>query len=284
MKVLSREKRIEVVAALVEGNSIRAISRMTDVARNTISKLVLDLGQACEAYHDTHVRGLATKRIECDECWSFVQKKDKQLRPEERGKFGVGSVWTWIAIDADSKLTLSWHVGTRDAEDAEYFMRDVASRIADKHKIQITTDGLPSYIQAIDRAFQGDVNYAMLIKQYGNTPGNKHPETRYSPGEVTGIKKERIFGRPVKEYVSTSYVERGNLTLRMSNRRFTRLTNGFSKDVNYHMASIAIHFTHYNFVRLHQTINCSPAMAAGVTNHLWGVGDLVDLLNNKAPE
>ncbi|HZK76902.1 MAG TPA: IS1 family transposase [Candidatus Kapabacteria bacterium] len=277
MNKLSREKQIKIVAALVEGNSIRAISRMTDVARNTISKLVLDMGEACQKYHDENVRGLTTKRVECDEAWSFVAKKDKALHTDEQGTFGIGSVWTWVAIDADSKLAISYLVGNRDGEDAHVFMKDVASRLT--NKIQLTTDGHRAYLDAVDRAFHGDIDYAMLIKQYGNPP--QSPDTRYSPGEVTSIKKQRVLGRPVKEYVSTSYVERQNLTMRMSMRRFTRLTNGFSKKVEFHMASVALHFMYYNFVRIHQTLRMTPAMSAGVTNHLWNMGNLVDLLDTR---
>jgi len=274
MNKLSRDKQIQIVAALVEGNSIRAIARMADVSRNTISKLLLDLGAACEQYHDEHVRGLDCKRIQADEIWAYVAKKDSALTPEQRGQFGIGSTWSWVAMDADSKLIVSWLTGDRGGESAYQFMQDVAGRL--NHRVQLTTDGHGAYLEAVDRAFYGEIDYAQLIKIYGGSANG--PETRYSPGEVTGVKKRRISGRPVKQDVSTSYIERQNLTMRMGMRRFTRLTNGFSKSVKFHVASIALHFMHYNFVRVHQTLRCSPAMEAGLTKHLWEIGDLVDLL------
>lgn len=273
MNRLSREKQIEVVKCLVEGMSIRSTSRITDVARNTVSKLILEIGEACQNYHDEHVRNLSSKRVECDEIWSFVGKKDKELLPEEEDKFGVGSVWTWTAIDAESKLAVSWLVGARDAESANQFMLDVADRLS--NRIQLSTDAHKPYLKAVAGAFGNDVDFAQLVKIYGNAPG---ANTRYSPAECTGIKKIKVTGSPAKEFVSTSYVERQNLTMRMSMRRFTRLTNAFSKNVQHHIASVALHFTYYNFVRIHQTLRCSPAMEAGLTSHLWDVGDLVDLL------
>lgn len=277
MNKLSRDKQIEIVAALVEGNSIRAISRMADVSRNTISKLLLDLGAACERYHDEHVTNLKTKRVQADEIWAFVGKKDKALTPEELNTFGIGSTWTWVAMDADSKLIVSYFTGDRSFDSAYVLMKDAASRLS--NRVQLTTDGHKAYLDAVDKAFYGNIDYAQLIKIYGES-GNG-AETRYSPGECTGTKKRRVLGRPVKQDVSTSYVERQNLTMRMGMRRFTRLTNGFSKSVEHHMASIALHFMHYNFVRIHQTLRMSPAMSAGVTNHLWNIGDLVDLLDTR---
>jgi IS1 family transposase len=272
MNKLSREKQIQVVKCLVDGNSVRATVRITGVAKNTIQKLVLDLGEACMDYHDEHVRNVASKRVECDEIWNFVQKKDANCTPGELATVGVGSVWTWIAIDADSKLVLSYLVGGRDGSYAYAFMCDVADRLA--NRVQLTTDAHSSYFTAIREAFAGEVDYAMLVKKYGKGEGS--PDTRYSPAICTGIEKKPKIGNPDKDYISTSYVERQNLTLRMSMRRFTRLTNGFSKKMEHLEAAVALHYMHYNFVRIHQSIRCTPAMEAGLTKKLWSMGDIVD--------
>lgn len=279
MNKLSRDAQIRIVAALVEGNSIRAISRMVDVSRNTISKLMLDLGAACEKYHDEHVQNIAAERIQADEIWSYVGKKDANCTDGEKASGQVGSQWTWTAIDPDSKLIISWLVGRRDGEYAYMFMSDVAARLA--NRVQLTTDAHSVYLTAVRESFGANgVDYAMLVKKYGKGSGNS-PEVRYSPGECIGIEKQPKMGNPNVDHISTSIVERQNLTMRMGMRRFTRLTNGFSKSVEHHMASIAIHFMHYNFVRVHQTLRMSPAMKAGVTNHLWKIGDLVDLLDTR---
>lgn len=275
MNKLNREKQIEVVKCLVEGNSIRSTSRITNVARNTVAKLILDLGEACELYHDAHVRNLTTKHVACDEIWSYVGKKDANCTPGERASGEVGSIWTWTAIDADSKLIVSWLVGGRDGEYAYAFMSDVAERLA--NRVQLTTDAHAVYFQAVRESFGEAVDYAMLIKKYGKSY-NPTPEAHYSPAVCTGIEKKPITGNPERSLISTSYVERQNLTMRMNMRRFTRLTNGFSKSVEYHIASIAIYFMRYNFVRIHQTLRCSPAMEAGLTTHLWDIGELVDLM------
>ena len=275
MNKLTREKQIEVVKCLVEGNSIRSTSRITSVSRNTVSKLILQLGEACEAYHDTHVQGVNSKRVECDEIWTYVGKKDANCTPDERASREVGSVWTWTALDADSKLIVSWLVGGRDGEYAYMFMQDVASRLA--NRVQLTTDAHAVYFTAVRESFGEAVDYAMLIKKYGKGEG-KSPETRYSPAICTGIEKQPKIGNPDMDLVSTSYVERQNLSMRMGMRRFTRLTNGFSKSIEHHIASVAIYFMHYNFVRVHQTLRCSPAMEAGIEKRLWDIGDLVDLL------
>jgi IS1 family transposase len=277
MNKLSRETQIQIVAALVEGNSIRAISRMVDVSRNTISKLLLDLGAACEKYHDEHVKNLTTKRVECDEIWAFVGKKDANCTSGELATVGVGSVWTWTAIDADSKLIVSWLVGGRDGSYAYAFMCDVADRLA--NRVQLTTDAHSSYFTAVCEAFAGEVDYAMLVKKYGK--GYEGKDVRYSPAECTGTEKKVKMGNPNRDLISTSYVERQNLTMRMNIRRFTRLTNGFSKSVQHHAASVALHFMHYNFVRIHQTLRMSPAMSAGLTKHLWNIGNLIDLLDTR---
>jgi len=276
MNKLTREQKIEVVKCLVEGNSIRSTSRITGVSRNALSKLLLQLGEACEAYHDEFVVNVKSKRVECDEIWSYVGKKDANCTPGERASGELGSVWTWTAIEADSKLIVSWLIGGRDGEYAYMFMKDVASRLA--NRVQLTTDAHNVYFTAVREAFGSNgVDYAMLIKKYGKGEGSG-PDTRYSPAVCTGIEKKPKMGNPDEEFISTSYVERQNLTMRMGMRRFTRLTNAFSKSILHHTASVALYFMHYNFVRVHQTLRCSPAMEAGLTNHLWEIGDLVDLV------
>ncbi len=274
MNKLSTEERVRVVAALVEGNSIRATVRMTGVAKNTVVKLLVELGCACADYHAEHVRGVKAKRVECDEIWSFVYAKQKNV--PERKKSKAGDVWTWTALDADSKLIVSWLVAGRDGAAACEFMEDVASRLA--NRIQLTTDGHRVYLEAVEAAFGGAIDYAMLIKQYGaERPG----EARYSPAVCTGCETVPVVGNPDAEHVSTSYVERQNLTMRMGMRRFTRLTNGFSKKAENHAHAVALHFMHYNFCRMHQTLRCTPAMAAGLTDHRWSLAELVGLLEAR---
>lgn len=274
MKKLSNADRVRVVAALVEGCSIRATVRMTGVAKNTIVKLLEDLGTICADYHDTHVRNVKIKRIQCDEIWSFVGKKQRNVAPEAAGVFGIGDVWTWTAIDSDSKLMVSYMVGLRDAGYAKEFMRDVADRLA--NRVQLTTDGLKAYLDAVEDAFAGEVDYAQLVKIYGTEPGI--PAGRYSPGYVKGCECQTVAGEPNGKHISTSHVERQNLTMRMSMRRFTRLTNGFSKKVENHAHAVAIHFMHYNFCRIHQTLRVTPAMQAGLADHVWEIEELVGLL------
>jgi IS1 family transposase len=271
MNRLPRDKQIAVVKALVEGCSIRATVRMTGVAKNTIINLLVDLGAACEAYQIEHLVNLSCKRIQCDEIWSFVGAKQKQVN---NGAAGVGDVWTWTAICADTKLIASWQVGDRGAETAKGFISDLAGRLA--NRVQLTTDGHKCYLDAVESAFGDDIDYAMLVKLYGEC--REGGEVRYSPAVCTGAKKEAITGNPDPKHVSTSYVERQNLTMRMSMRRFTRLTNAFSKKVENHAAAVALHFMHYNFARIHQTLRVTPAMAAGVTDHVWDVGEIVGLL------
>ncbi len=276
MNKLSREKQIQVLNALVEGNSIRATVRMTGVAKNTIQKLLLEIGEACQTYHDENVVGLTSKRVQCDEIWNFVGKKDKNCTPGELATVGVGSVWTWVAIDADTKLVISYLVGGRDSEYAYAFMQDVAYRI--ENRIQLTTDAHGAYFHAVRETFGNEVDYAMLVKKYGNVPGNSS-DIRYSSGSVLSVSKLPKIGNPDMDEISTSYIERQNLTMRMSMRRFTRLTNGFSKKIENLEAAVALHYMYYNFVRIHQTIRCTPAMEAGLTKKLWSMGDIVDLLN-----
>lgn len=273
MNRLSLEKRTQIVGLLVEGNSLRATSRLADVSINTVTKLLVDLGTACQEYHDKHVRNIVAKRVQCDEIWSFIYAKDKNLPDELRGKYGTGSIWTWVAIDSDSKLAISWLVGNRDAEYASIFMKDVADRL--RTRVQLTTDGLRAYLEAVEGAFGADVDYAQLIKLYGKS---LEGDTRYSPPECIGVEKMPIVGSPRARYISTSYIERQNLTMRMNMRRFTRLTNGFSKKVENHAHAIALHFMYYNFVRIHKTLRVTPAMAAGIENHLWTTQDLAQLI------
>jgi IS1 family transposase len=275
MNRLSNTDRVRVISALVEGCGINAICRMTNVSKPTILKLLADLGRACYAYHDEHVCNVPAKYIECDEIWSFVGAKQKNVT-EETAAQGWGDVWTWTALDANTKLMVSYMVGNRGIACARVFMEDVASRVASR--VQITTDGHRAYVEAIEGAFGMDCDYAMLIKVYGQS----HVDTRYSPGEVIGIDTKVLCGNPDPKHISTSYVERQNLTMRMSMRRFTRLTNAFSKKLVNHEASIALHYMHYNFCRIHKTLRVTPAMEAGIANHVWSIEDLVRLLDNAA--
>lgn len=275
MNTTDNKKRAQVVAALVEGNSIRATSRMTGIAQNTIFKLLADLGAACAEYQDKAFQNLTCKKIQCDEIWSFVGAKNKNVPAERKGEFGIGDVWTWVSMDADTKLVPCWLVGPRNSGAAYEFIHDLASRLS--NKVQLTTDGHKPYLEAVESAFGGDIDYAMLIKIYGKQTG-KNDEIRYSPADCIGCETKVISGRPVKEDISTSYIERQNLTMRMSMRRFTRLTNGFSKKIENHAHAIALHYMYYNFVRIHKSLRCTPAMAAGVTSKLWSIEDIVDLL------
>jgi IS1 family transposase len=274
MNKLNNERRAQVVAALVEGNSIRATVRMTGVAKNTIVKLLEDLGTACANYQDEAMRNLTCRRIECDEIWSFCHSKKKNVAPEHQGILGYGDVWTWVAIDADTKLVPCWHVGNRDARAAEQFMNDLAGRLA--NRVMLTTDGHRAYLEAVESAFGSQIDYAMLVKIYGHAQN----EVRYSPAECIGSHAQVITGDPFPPMISTSIVERQNLTMRMSMRRFTRLTNGFSKKLENHMHAIALHYMYYNFARIHRSLRCSPAMEAGISKTLWSIGDIVALMDN----
>ena len=256
---------------------MRSISRIADVSINTVSGLLVDAGKACAEHHDIAVRNVASKRIQADEIWSFCYAKQKNVATAKAAPEDAGDVWTWTALDADSKLIVSYLIGGRDAGYANEFMEDVASRLA--NRVQLTTDGHKAYLEAVDGAFGSAIDYAMLIKLYGNTPG---PAGRYSPAECTGIKKKAIEGRPDKKHVFTSYVERQNLTMRMSMRRFTRLTNAFSKKAENHAHMVALYTTWYNFVRMHKTLKCSPAMAAKISATLWTMDDVVALIDARA--
>ena len=276
MSRLSTAQRVQVVSALAEGNSVRSTCRMTGVAKGTVLSLLADLGKVCANYHDEHVRNVAAKRIQCDEIWSFCYGKEKNVT-EEQKKAGAGSLWTWTALDADSKLIVSYLCGGRDASWARSFMEDVASRLTTR--VQITTDGHRAYVEAVEGAFGMDVDYAMLIKLYGSPAG---PETRYSPGVCIGTESHVVSGNPDRNFISTSYVERQNLTMRMSMRRFTRLTNAFSKKVDNHEHMLSIYFLYYNFCRVHQTLRVTPAMEAGIANHVWTIEEMVKLLDGRS--
>jgi len=276
MNKLTTEKRIVVVRCLVEGNSIRSTVRITGVAKNTVTKLLVDLGNACSDYQDMTLRNIKSERIQCDEIWSFVGCKEKNVPEERRDETGIGDVWTWTALDADTKLMVSWFVGERDPDAAYTFMTDVAARLA--NRVQLTTDGLKAYLTAVDDAFGGDIDFAQLVKLYGLDPKG---ERSYSPTICTGIKKTSVTGNPNYDDVSTSYVERQNLTMRMSMRRFTRLTNAFSKKLENHACAVALHFMYYNFARKHMTLKTSPAVAAGIADHVWSVEEIVGLLDSN---
>lgn len=272
MNILSTEQRARIVAALVEGNSMRAVSRMTGVARNTINKLLVDLGRACSEYQDKAFRDLPCKRIQCDEIWSFVGAKEKNTS-EEKAE-GWGDVWTWVALDADTKLVPTWYIGTRDAGAAYHFMHDLAERLA--NRVQLTTDGHKAYLNAVEDAFGANIDYALLIKIYGNAP--EGGEVRYSPAQCMGTRRVVQSGKPDFAHVSTSFVERQNLTMRMSMKRFARLSNGFSEKVENHEHMIALHYMYYNFARIHQTLRVTSAMEAGVSDHVWSLDEIIALL------
>jgi len=273
MNKLSQQKQTQVISALVEGNSIRATVRMTGVAKNTIVKLLANIGMACAEYQDKVFKNLTCKRIQCDEIWSFCYAKEKNVPKDKKGIFGYGDVWTFTAICADTKLVPAWHIGRRDLENATLFMGDLSSRLA--NRVQLTTDGHKMYLEAAENAFGGDIDFSQLIKLYGQT---SEGQKRYSPAKCTGSIKVKINGNPDKEKVSTSYVERQNLTMRMSMRRFTRLTNGFSKKVENLFYAVSLHFMYYNFCRIHQTLRVTPAMEAKVTDHVWDIEDILNLV------
>ncbi|WP_309753136.1 IS1 family transposase [Novosphingobium sp.] len=279
MNKLPLSKRIQILAMLCEGSSMRSISRVADVSINTVSKLLVEAGEACMILHDDTVRNVKASRIQCDEIWSFCHAKAKNVATAKAAPEGAGDVWTWTAIDADTKLIVSYFVGDRSGESAMVLMDDLQARLA--NRVQLTTDGHKAYLEAVEGAFGSDVDFAQLVKMYGHTitaPG------RYSPAECTGIKKIRREGNPDIDHVSTSYVERQNLTMRMSMRRFTRLTNAFSKKLDNHIHALALYFMFYNFTRIHKTLRVSPAMAAGITDRLWSLEDVIAKIDELAPE
>ncbi len=275
MNKLSVDQRVRVLAALMEGSGVNSTVRMTGVSKPTILKLIADLGTICAAYHDEHVRNVASKRVQVDEVWSFTAAKQKNVARMKRPVDGAGDTWTWTALDADSKLIVQWFVGGRDGYSAKLFIDDLASRLA--NRVQPTSDGHRAYLDAVEDAFGADIDYAQLVKLYGDSP---EAEKRYSPAECIGTRTRVVTGRPDEKHISTSYVERQNLTMRMHMRRFTRLTNGFSKKFENHVHHVAIYFLYYNFVRIHQSLRTTPAMAAGITTRLWEIEDVVRLLDD----
>ena len=283
MNKLSTERQAAVVRALCEGNSIRGAARLTGVAINTVVKLLCDLGSVCLDYQDEAMRELPCKRLECDEIWSFVYSKAKNVPAEHHGEFGYGDVWTWTAIDAETKLVPCWHVGGRTGQDAWTFMKDLASRLS--NRVQLTTDGHKPCLEAVDAAFGSDIDYAMLAKLYDPTEPEREARRRYIPTDCVGTETRVVQGNPDRDKISTSYVERHNLTMRMSMRRFTRLTNEFSKKLENHMYALALYFVHYNFVRPHKSLanpyHRTPAMAASLTERIWTVEDLLGLLDRS---
>ena len=280
MNKLPITKRTQILAMLCEGSSMRSISRIADVSINTVSKLLVEAGEACLAIHDETVRNVKASRIQCDEIWSFCYAKGKNVATAAAAPEGAGDVWTWTALDADTKLMVSYFVGDRGAESAMIVMDDLRSRLA--NRVQLTTDGHRAYLEAVEGAFGADVDYAQLVKLYGSE-GGKSAEVRYSPAKCTGIRKRSVEGKPDIAHVSTSHVERMNLSIRMQNRRFTRLTNAFSKKLDNHIHALALYFAFYNFCRIHKTLRVTPAMAAGITDRLWTLDDIVAKIDAMAP-
>ena len=280
MNKLPTAKRAQILEMLVEGMSMRAASRIADVSINTVTKLMVEAGEACAAYHDKAVRDVEARKVQCDEIWAFCYAKEKNVRRAKAAPHGAGDVWTWTAIDADNKMILSYEVGDRSGATAIEFMDDLRGRLA--NRVQLTTDGHKAYLEAVEGVFGGDVDYAQLVKLYGEPTGQKGHERKYSPSECTGTRKRRVEGNPDVQDVSTSYVERQNLTMRMGMRRFTRLTNAFSKKMENHLLMLSLYFVHYNFVRIHKTLKCTPAMAASVTDTLHDMEWIVGLIDARA--
>jgi IS1 family transposase len=274
MNRLNIKQQAQIVRCLIDGVSVRGTARITGASKVTVLKLLADIGTACAEYQDRVFHDLTCKKIQADEIWSFCYAKQKNVPEEKQDQFGYGDVWTFTAICADSKLIPSWHFGKRDTENATVFMKDLASRM--KHRVQLTTDGHKMYLEAVEDAFGSEIDFSQLVKIYGVSEGET--EKRYSPAKCLGTEKINMIGNPNKKDISTSYIERANLTMRMGIRRFTRLTNGFSKKFENHMHSVALHFMYYNFCRIHQTLRVTPAMEAGVTDRLWEIEDILQLL------
>jgi IS1 family transposase len=276
MNRLTREDRAKILHLLCEGSSIRAVTRLTGASKNTVTKLLVDVGKACSDYQDRAFMNLPCRRLQVDELWTFTHCKQANVATAKAAPEGAGDTWTWTALCADTKLMPSWYVGSRDSEAALTFMTDLGKRLA--NRVQLTSDGHGAYLNAVDEVFGLDIDYAQLVKLYGE--GSAGPERKYSPSVCTGVVGKRITGRPDARHVSTSFVERQNLNFRMHTRRFTRLTNGFSKKVENHAHSVALFAMYYNFVRIHKTLRVTPAMAARVTDRLWEVSDIVTALEN----
>ena len=280
MNKLPLTKRVQILSMLCEGSSMRSISRVADVSINTVTKLLVDAGKACAAFHDEKVRNVKARRVQVDEIWSFTYAKQKNVPTAKAAPIEAGDIWTWAAIEADHKLLISWLVGGRDGDYAAAFIDDLRSRLA--NRVQLTSDGHKAYLEAVEGAFGADVDYAMLIKLYGEAP--EGAKGRYSPGECIGARKERIEGNPDMKHVNTSFVERQNLTMRMQMRRFTRLTNAFSKKFENHMHMVALYTVWYNFVKMHKTLRMTPAVSAGVTDKLWSMTDIAELVDATLPK
>lgn len=280
MNRLPIQKRVQILAMLCDGSSMRSISRVCDVSINTVAKLLEDAGKVCMAFHDERVRGVKAKRVQVDEIWSFTYARQKNVATAKAAPDGAGDTWTWTALDADTKLIVQWFVGARDGYTAKLFIDDLAARLA--NRVQLTSDGLKAYLEAVEGAFGADVDFAQLVKLYGDAP--ESAKGRYSPAECTGIKKTVVEGDPDEEHISTSYVERQNLTMRMHMRRFTRLTNAFSKRFESHVNMVALYTVWYNWVRIHKSLKVTPAMAAGITDKLMSFEDIVVLIDAAAPK
>lgn len=280
MNKLPLKTRVQILDMLCEGSSMRSITRITGVSINTVSKLLEDAGDVCATFHDEHARGVKAKRVQVDEIWSFTYAKEKNVATAKAAPDGAGDTWTWTALEADTKLVVSFFVGGRDGDCAKWFMDDVASRLA--NRVQLTSDGHKAYLDAVEGAFGADVDYAQLVKLFGASPDSA--KGRYSPAQCTGIKKTLIEGKPDRKHISTSYVERQNLTMRMGMRRFTRLTNAFSKKVENHVHALALYFVHYNWMRIHTTLRVTPAMAAGLTTKLMGWEDIIVIMDADEAE
>jgi IS1 family transposase len=281
MNKLSTEKRAQILHCIVEGNSLRATARLTDTAINTVVNLMIDAGKACSKYQDKAMRGLVCKHLQCDEIWSFCGAKEKNATPEQKAA-GWGDVWTWTALDSETKLVPCWFIGTRDAGAAYHFMHDLAGRLASR--VQLTTDGHTAYLSAVEDAFGSEIDYAQLVKIYGSAvgPGQNHAEIRYSPAQCMGARKAVISGMPDFRHVSTSHTERQNLSMRMGMRRFTRLTNAFSKKLENLEHNVALYFMHYNFCKIHGSLRVTPAMEAGIADHVWSMAEVVALIDEDS--